>query len=611
MDVVLGVAMTSDSVRFILTEGEDGDGALVDHDSFEVNWGAGVARESIAEHVVNAVLGTYGVASANDHHIKRIAVTWTDPVAAEAATLVDALDELGLTNVSAVTGCDAGELLAEHIARTVGPQTMALCVLERDNAFITVVHNGENGAHSVRTRGIPAIDRATVLTAVRGVCANAPADIGAVYVAGSSTETGLLCGELNLALSVPVTIPQDAALAFARGAALTGRCARAVLAATGSDNVFPLVMAADAIPAKPTLSVFVPRTAKLLTAPGVDTHIGTAETTDARGRRVRILGTVVGAGVLTFVASLSMAIGQRMSADDHTPVQAEARNANAELPVAPAEAPPAAQAAPDPAPPANDVPALMAAPAKLPAAPAPAPAAPLIIPASAPAPVLAPPAAVPAGPPPLLAALPALLGGAKTPSGGSSPIPPGTQVLAALPALLGITGTGAPGGGQGLPISPQQLNNPLVSAAALQVAQKVVPPAMEHADQPITVPQVPGVTDGPITLPPLRDMVDSVRPDRQDEAAHFGVDVPRPALPYYQPPGAPVPAPAPDPAAVAASAPEVAPPAAPQPPADIATPDTAAPVADTAAPVALTAQTPPPDGSFPAEAPAPDPAILP
>ncbi len=54
----------------------------------------------------------------------------------------------------------------------------------------------------------------------------------------------------------------------------------------------------------------------------------------------------------------------------------------------------------------------------------------------------------------------------------------------------------------------------------------------------MNLPALPPVTDKPINLPPLRDMIDGVRPDRQNEDAHFGVNVPKPDTPYYQPPGA-------------------------------------------------------------------------
>ncbi|MGH3584633.1 MAG: hypothetical protein ACRDUB_23805, partial [Mycobacterium sp.] len=111
---------------------------------------------------------------------------------------------------------------------------------------------------------------------------------------------------------------------------------------------------------------------------------------------------------------------------------------------------------------------------------------------------------------------------------------PGANPLTAL----------APGA---LPPNPA-MGDPALNNAAFQVAQAVVPPALERADQPMNLPAVPPVTDKPIDLPPLRDMIDGVRPDRQNEDAHFGVNVPKPDTPYYQLPGAAAgetPAPAP------------------------------------------------------------------
>ena len=101
MDIVLGVSMTPKTVRMVLVEGDKADGAIVDHDAFDVTANDGSATSSnAAEQVVAAILGTKESAAEGGHHLKSIGVTWSDH--AEAATLRDAIASRG------IEGRDAG-----------------------------------------------------------------------------------------------------------------------------------------------------------------------------------------------------------------------------------------------------------------------------------------------------------------------------------------------------------------------------------------------------------------------------------------------------------------------------------------------------------------------
>lgn len=530
MDVVLGIALTVDSVRLVLVEGSGG-GDLIDQDIFDVDRSGGVESATVTEHIVNAVLGTYGVAAANGHHVERIAVTWTDDAAEDADLLIEALGEVGLPNVVAITGCDAAETFVEQMASAAGESCAAACLIEGTQApvaYIAVMH-AAGGVRRMRSRVVDAADHRQLALSVRGACAEcaAEADEVAVYAAGSAgVLTGMLAGELNSTLSTQVTIPQNAALAFARGAALTNAGAHRRLHVVGARSA--MAAGGGSGIGLPAPALFVPRTAKLMAIPGVGTAAAPASapavavTTPDHSRQLRMLTAVVGGGVLAFVAAVSMYVGSQLRTSDEQTSEAKPRPAN----VAPAAAEaPAPQAAPAP-----DAAAAPAAPP--PAAPQlpPAPAAPAVPAAvTVVAPPAAPAPAVPPNPLQLLAAVagPQLAALNQGLHGGAMPgsTAPGVNPLSAL----------VPGA---LPPNPAA-GDPALNNAAFQVAQAVVPPALDRADQPVDLPAVPPVTDKPINLPPLRDIIDGVRPDRQNEDAHFGVNVPKPDSPYYQPPGAP------------------------------------------------------------------------
>ncbi|GAS99423.1 uncharacterized protein RMCC_6388 [Mycolicibacterium canariasense] len=498
MDVVLGIALTVDSVRLVLVDGSDGD--LIDQDTFDIDRTGGVESATVTEHVVNAVLGTYGVAAANGHTVVRIAVTWTDDAAEDAGLLVEALGEVGMPNVVAVTGCDAAETFVEQMAEAAGETCAAARLIEGSQApvaYIAVMHASAAGVRRMRSRVVDATDHRQLALSVRGACAEcvADADRVAVFAAGSASGlTGLLAGELNSILSTQVVIPQNATLAFAHGAALTNAGTYRRLHVVGARAA--IASGGGTVPP----AVFVPRTAKLMAIPGLtDVPEPPVPAAPDSTRQVRTLQAVVGGGVLAFVAALSMYVGSQIRDTGEQTAQAKSRPAEVTPAAAIEPAPPAA--AIEPAPPAAPPP-----PAEPPAAPAPAPV--------APAPVVIP-AAVTATPPPAPA------------------VPPNPlQLLAAVagPQLAALN--------QGLHGNMPPVTDPALNNTALQVAQNVVPPAIDRANQPVDLPAVPPATNGPITLPPLRDIIDGIRPDRQNEDAHFGPNVPTPATPYYQPSGA-------------------------------------------------------------------------
>ena len=67
MDIVLGVSLTPKTVRMALVEGANGDGEIVDHDTFEVSESDGSATSNAVDQVVAAIVGTQESAAEGGH----------------------------------------------------------------------------------------------------------------------------------------------------------------------------------------------------------------------------------------------------------------------------------------------------------------------------------------------------------------------------------------------------------------------------------------------------------------------------------------------------------------------------------------------------------------
>lgn len=221
MDVVIGIAMTSRDARLLLVEGAQGDGAVIDHDSLDTDTRIGVEHPGFHEYVVNAVLDTYADAPANGYTVTRVALTWTDAVDAHAKLVLDALAEQGVAKVAVVSTVDALEAAVEYTVQVADCDSIALCVVEPEEAMLAVVGaEQEDGTRRLRSRRLDEADEATAVLALRGVCESFPEPITEVAVSGSAPDAESLVEEINSVMSRPVVLGDDAALLLARGALL-------------------------------------------------------------------------------------------------------------------------------------------------------------------------------------------------------------------------------------------------------------------------------------------------------------------------------------------------------------------------------------------------------
>jgi hypothetical protein len=393
LDTVLGVSMAPTAVRMVLVEGENGDGATVDEDNFDVSADDDMATVSAADQVVSAILGTREGAVEGGYKLASTGVTFTDPI--EAAALRDALAAHKVENVMLVSAFLAAAALAQAVGNQTNYAQTALLYIEPDTATLAIVDSADGSIANVRREALPDDDDAAVARLATMVSSAEAWERrpDAVFVVGSGIDVPLIKPVLEAATTLPLTAAEEPHTALARGAALASAHAPLFVSSTAARAYAqdPDTGAMNPLAVAPGYFEF-PATAEAgglaysavaddFADPYTGQHTAATSYVDA-GERTSFgrVGTVLAAifivGVAALVVSLAIAIRPT----------AAVRPVPGHNVVAPAQPAPAATA---PAP---------AAPAPAPQAPAPAPQAP------APVPVEAPPAPAP---PPVAALVPA------------------------------------------------------------------------------------------------------------------------------------------------------------------------------------------------------------
>jgi len=299
--------VTPTTVGWVLAEGHGADGAILDHQELALRAGRGVRAVSTAEQVADEVLRVDALAAASDHRVRVIGVTWNDEASAQAALLLEALTDAGFDNVVPVRLLEAVETLARAIAPVIGYEQTAVCILEHEWATVVMVdtHDGETQTAVKHVR-----DGFDGLTCwLTGMFERNGWRPGGVVVVGAHSDIDGLSWQLEKALPVPVFAQTMAQVTVARGAAL---------AAARSTEFTDEQLVAH--PSKPAAA-------------------------PARPRQLSYAGavTALAAGAITFVSSLSLAVGIQLAPDSepttpkhvvHTPTPQIAEA------VAPAVAPP-------------------------------------------------------------------------------------------------------------------------------------------------------------------------------------------------------------------------------------------------------------------------------
>lgn len=217
MDIVLGVSMTSSTVRMVLVEGDKADGVTVDHDVFDVGSGDGVAA-SPADQVIAAIMGTQESAEDGGHSLKTVGVTWTDHV--EAAKLRDELALRYIEDVLLISELHAAGALAQVVGRAVGYAKTALLLVNRDTATMSVVETDGGSIVKVDTQSLHSADAMAVFAAMAAdVDSREPRPDG-IFILGAGVDVAAVKAHIENLVSLPVHAPDEPELALARGAAL-------------------------------------------------------------------------------------------------------------------------------------------------------------------------------------------------------------------------------------------------------------------------------------------------------------------------------------------------------------------------------------------------------
>ena len=251
MDLVLGISMTSAAVRWVLVEGTTGEGATISRGAFDLD-------DAVTPDDLLDVL----LVDEADNRMHAIGLTWTNEAEDAASGVLEALRARGRDNVITVSELEAGDVLASGIAGIAEYDDVAVCIVEPDAAVVAVVD--ADGATVDRvSRPSDGTDVIELPSSVMTMLELEDWRPDAIFVVGSADDLDLIKSTLEDVTDAPVFSAAEADLALARGAALASARAVNGLETAGSH-----------------------------TAP-----------------RVRALTAVLVAAAVTFVISLSVAVG--------------------------------------------------------------------------------------------------------------------------------------------------------------------------------------------------------------------------------------------------------------------------------------------------------------
>lgn len=211
MDLVLGLAMTSRAVRWVLVEGTTGEGRPVDRGAISLEDAAGYDPDGLLRGLVD------DTELDGAHSIHAIGVTWTNDAAPLAGRIMQSLDARGYGNVFAVSEIEAAGMLASGIAEITEHDDIAVCIVEPDAAVVAIVTPDDVSADRV--------DRTdTFVPDIAGLLALTGRPISAMFILGSDADQ-LTVNALAESIPAAVITSAESDLAFARGAGLAAALA--------------------------------------------------------------------------------------------------------------------------------------------------------------------------------------------------------------------------------------------------------------------------------------------------------------------------------------------------------------------------------------------------
>jgi hypothetical protein len=321
LETVLGLSVTPTTVGWVLAEGHGADGTILDHHELALRAGRGVPAVNTAEQVTEEVMRVDALASASDHHLRVIGVTWNDEASAQAALLLEALTDAGFDNVVPVRLLEAVETLAIAIAPVIGHEQTAVCILEHESSIVVMVDSHDGETQTVVKQVSGGFDG--LRSWLTGMFHRNGWRPGGVVVVGADDDINGFSWQLENALPVPVFAQTMAQVTVARGSALAA-------AASTDFTDEQLVQQTDEPVAAPARR------------PGHRSYAGAM--------------AALATGAITFVCSASLALGIQLEPDaQHGTTKHTTPTPQVAEGVAPAVAPPpVAPPAPRPAEPVGD-----------------------------------------------------------------------------------------------------------------------------------------------------------------------------------------------------------------------------------------------------------------
>ena len=216
VDIVLGVSVTTTTVRMVLIEGEKADGVIIECATFDT--ADGVVKPSPSEQISAAILATQQTAFSKGHHLVTSGVTWD--LEPEPATLSDSVAARDLHNVVLVAEENAAAALAQTVGRALGYDTTAVMVMRPETATLSVVDSDDGSIVEARMCTLDGGDATDILPAMAATLETTNPKPGSVFVVGSTSAVCSVKSSLERLIPQPVIVPEEPEFALARGAAL-------------------------------------------------------------------------------------------------------------------------------------------------------------------------------------------------------------------------------------------------------------------------------------------------------------------------------------------------------------------------------------------------------
>lgn len=216
MRAVLGLSKTSTSLGWVLVDAGDLAREPLEQDVFCLDGGEPTTARTT--DLARAARRVRDVVTSSGHSVVGVRVTCCDDSTGGEIPLRKVLSQHGFDDVATVPPAQATQAWAKVVARAMGHDKTAVCILERGAVSLSVIdtRNGAVQTDTTRTR-----DSAGLTDWLATVFNRDSRPPESLLLIGSRSDVEEAVGLLDDGLPVPVDGSLDALLALARGAALS------------------------------------------------------------------------------------------------------------------------------------------------------------------------------------------------------------------------------------------------------------------------------------------------------------------------------------------------------------------------------------------------------